>query len=118
MVDGVISVRAARRTDIPGMWRLMHCEGRTADEAALAAGLRNYFVLTRGAELLGVYFRGPGGVSRDWAVVHPLFGQQLVEEIMAKAVNGLLTENEPRSCGVTQWSFSLTRRRSSPSISN
>lgn len=113
-----ITVRAAARVDIPGMWRLLHCEGRDLDEAAIAAGLGNFYVLSRGPELLGVYHAGAAAGSGDWAAVHPLFGQDLVEDIMAKAVNGLLQDNEPSRCGVKEWSFSLTRRRIFPSISN
>lgn len=110
-----ITVRAASWADIPGMCRLLHCEGRYLDEAAIAAGLGNFYVLTRGPELLGVY---DAGEAAGWTAVHPLFGQNLVEEIMVKAVNGLLNINEPSSCGVKEWSFSLTRRRSFPSISS
>ncbi|MDR7867857.1 MAG: hypothetical protein RIN56_13695 [Sporomusaceae bacterium] len=110
-----ITVRAARRADIPGMWRLLHCEGRCLDEAAIAAGLGNFYVLTRGPKLLGVYNAGD---AAGWTAVHPLFGQDLVEDIMAKAVNGLLKINEPGICGVKEWSFNLTRRRSFPSISS
>jgi hypothetical protein len=113
-----ITVRAARRADIPGMWRLLHCEGRDLDEAAIASGLGNFYVLTRGHELLGVYRAGAMNDAVGWAAVHPLFGQDLVEDIMAKAVNGLLNSNEPSRCGVKEWSFSLTRRRSFPSISS
>ena len=113
-----ITVREARSADIPGMWRLLHCEGRDLDEAALAAALGNFYVLTRGPQLLGVFHAGAMADSVGWAAVHPLFGQELVEDIMAKAVNGLLINNVPSRCGVKEWSFSLTRRRSFPSISS
>ncbi len=113
-----ITVRAARKSDISGMWRLMHCEGRDQDEGAIAASLGNFYVLTRGRELLGVYRAGAGDDTAGWAAVHPLFGQELVEDIMARTVNGLLIGSVPSHCGVKEWSFSLTRRRSFPSISS
>ncbi|MDT8900810.1 hypothetical protein [Anaeroselena agilis] len=88
------------------------------DEAAIAAGLGRFYVLARGAELLGVYFAGAAAGAGQWSAVHPLFGHALVEDIMAKAVNGLLQDNEPSRCGVKEWSFSSTRRQSFPSISS
>jgi len=87
-----ITVRAATTADIPEMWGLLHCEGRSLDEGDIAAELESFYVLSRGTALLGVYFGGAGGGSAAWAAVHPLFGQDMVEDIMAKAVNGLIID--------------------------
>ncbi len=117
MATGEIIIRAAKIDDVPSIRRLLHCEGRVMDDGAIAADLASFYVLAQGAKLLGAYRRGCCG-SPAWTAVHPLFGQRLVEEILAGAVNGLMTEGLPRHSGVREWSFSLTGRRSFRSISN
>lgn len=112
-----IIIRAAEKDDVPAIRRLLHCEGRFMGDEAIAADLASFFVMTQGAKLVGVYCRGMGG-SPAWAAVHPLFGQQMVEEILAKTVNGFYIASLPRGSGVREWSFSLTSRRSFRSISS
>ncbi len=118
-MDGQVIIRTATAADIPAIWRLLHSEGRTMDDGAIAAALARLYVLARGATLIGVYHagRGDGGVPA-WAAVHPLFGERLVEEILALTVNGLLADNCASTCGVKEWNFSSTSRPSSLSISS
>lgn len=117
MADAEIIVRAATADDVPAIRRLLHCEGRNMDDGAIAADLASFYVLAQGVKLLGVYCRGKDGAPA-WTAVHPLFGQRLVEEILARAVNGLISEDLPRRSGVREWSFSSTRERIFRSISN
>lgn len=117
MTKAEITIRAAATADVPAIRRLLHCEGRSMDEAVIAANLASFYVLAQGMKLLGVYYCGQDG-SPAWTAVHPLFGQRLVEEILTKAVNGLVDTDLPRRSGVREWSFSLTSGRSFRSISN
>ncbi len=118
-MEGQVIIRAATATDIPAIWRLLHNEGRSMADGAIAATLPQLYILARGTKLVGVYCAGQGEEgARAWAAVHPLFGERLVEEIMALTVNGLLADNCAGSCGVRKWIFSSTSRRSSLSISS
>lgn len=111
MTKGAITIRAAATADVPELCRLLHCEGRDMDEGAVVAGLADFYVLAQGPKLLGAYCRRQDGLPA-WTAVHPLFGQQLVEDILTRTVNGLIIKDLPRHCGVREWSFSLTRERS------
>jgi hypothetical protein len=118
-MEGQVIIRSATAADIPAIWRLLHSEGRTMDDGVIAAALARLYVLARGKTLVGVYHAGRrDGGAQVWAAVHPLFGERLVEEIMALTVNGLLADNFADNCGVREWSFSSTSRRSSLSISS
>jgi hypothetical protein len=91
MTTAPFSIRSATNGDIPAIWRLLHSDGRSTDDAAIASELPHFYLLFQGTKLLGVYRDGSSQRQPDyWAAVHPLYSQGLVEDILHKTVNGLI----------------------------
>lgn len=85
MKKDLITIRPAASGDMPAVWRLLHCEGRSLSDEVIAGRPGDFFLMFQGAKLLGIYHDGV-------TTVHPLYSQGLVEEIMDRAVNGLFDD--------------------------
>jgi len=89
-----IIIRSAINSDVVNIRRLLHNEGRGMSDEVIAGKLDCFYLLFQGAKLLGAYYHyRDGSEAAGWASVHPLYRQDLVEEIMTRAVNGLFDDN-------------------------
>lgn len=85
--EDIIIIRPARAADYMDIWRLLACEGKYIAMEELVKSAGGYFILLKDEKLLGTY-QSPCSVA-----VHPLYSQTLVEDLMLKAVGGLLAED-------------------------
>jgi hypothetical protein len=82
--ENIIIIRPARAADYMDIWRLLACEGKHIAMEELVKSAGGYFVLLKDEKLLGTY------QSSCSVAVHPLYSQTLVENVMLKAITGLL----------------------------
>lgn len=91
MNQGEIVFCRAEVFDIEVIWRLLHSDSRMRSEEYIREHLNRIYILTEGKRVLGVLCGIPrtGKAEVSWLVVHPLYPESIIAEIMIRNLQGI-----------------------------
>ncbi len=86
-----IVFRRAKDSDVDVIWKLLHADGQMRNEVYIWEHLDRIYLLLEGKRVLGALCGIPriNKVEISWLVIHPLYPELIIAEIMIGEFQGI-----------------------------